>query len=125
MPTSNQLIRNKARVAKKPRHKARALQGCPQKKGICTKVYTTSPRKPNSASRKVAKIKLSNDLRVIAYIPGIKHNLQEHAVVLMRGGRVKDLPGVHYHLVRGALDLHGVKDRAKARSKYGVKKNPL
>lgn len=102
--------------------KSRALDSCPQRRGVCTRVYTTTPKKPNSALRKVAKVRLTNKVEVIAYIPGEGHNLQEHSIVLIRGGRVKDLPGVRYHIVRGALDTAGVKDRKKSRSKYGTKK---
>ncbi|MCL0067359.1 30S ribosomal protein S12, partial [Peptococcaceae bacterium] len=101
---------------------APALKGCPQKRGVCTRVYTTTPKKPNSALRKVARVRLTNGIEVTAYIPGIGHNLQEHAVVLVRGGRVKDLPGVRYHIVRGALDAAGVQDRKQGRSKYGTKR---
>lgn len=121
MPTINQLIK-KTRKKKIKRKRAIALNKNPQKKAICLKIYTTSPKKPNSAERKVALVKLSNDRRVIAYIPGEKHNLQEHAIVLVRGGRVKDLPGVKFHLIRGALDLIGVINRKTSRSKYGTKK---
>ncbi|MDX1669982.1 MAG: 30S ribosomal protein S12 [Limnobacter sp.] len=121
MPTINQLIR-KGRQEKKDKSTAPALRGNPQKRGVCTRVYTTTPKKPNSAMRKVAKVRLTNGFEVISYIGGEQHNLQEHSVVLIRGGRVKDLPGVRYHIVRGALDLQGVKDRKQARSKYGSKK---
>ena len=121
MPTINQLVR-KGRVKIELKSKAKALESCPQKRGVCTRVYTTTPKKPNSALRKVAKVRLTNGYEVIAYIPGEGHNLQEHSIVLIRGGRVKDLPGVRYHIVRGALDTGGVKDRAQGRSKYGVKK---
>ena len=121
MPTINQLIRN-PRTAPVYREKARHLEACPQKRGVCTRVYTTTPKKPNSALRKVAKVRLTNGFEVIGYIPGEGHNLQEHSVVLIRGGRVKDLPGVRYHIVRGSLDLQGVKDRKQARSKYGAKR---
>ncbi len=121
MPTVNQLVR-KPRVIQKARTKSPAMEGSPQKRGVCTRVYTTTPKKPNSALRKVAKVRLTNGFEVIAYIPGEGHNLQEHSVVLVRGGRVKDLPGVRYHIVRGSLDLQGVKDRKQARSKYGAKK---
>ena len=121
MPTINQLIR-KQRRANKDKTKSPALTACPQRRGVCTRVYTTTPKKPNSALRKVAKVRLSNGFEVISYIPGIGHNLQEHSVVLIRGGRVKDLPGVRYHIVRGSLDTAGVKDRKKSRSKYGTKK---
>ena len=121
MPTINQLIR-KPRVAPTYRNTVPAMQNCPQKRGVCTRVYTTTPKKPNSALRKVAKVRLTNGYEVVSYIPGEGHNLQEHSVVLIRGGRVKDLPGVRYHMVRGALDTAGVKDRKQARSKYGAKK---
>jgi small subunit ribosomal protein S12 len=121
MPTVNQLIRN-PREPKVSRNKVPALEGCPQKRGVCTRVFTTTPKKPNSALRKVARIRLTNGFEVTGYIPGEGHNLQEHSVVLIRGGRVKDLPGVRYHIVRGALDTQGVKDRKQARSKYGAKK---
>ena len=120
MPTINQLIR-KPRVAPKVRNTVPALQASPQKRGVCTRVYTTTPKKPNSALRKVAKVRLTNGFEVIGYIPGEGHNLQEHSVVLIRGGRVKDLPGVRYHIVRGSLDTQGVKDRKQGRSKYGAK----
>ena len=121
MPTVNQLVRA-GRVAKRPKSKVPALAGSPQKRGVCTRVYTTTPRKPNSALRKVARVRLTNGQEVGAYIPGEGHNLQEHSVVLVRGGRVKDLPGVRYKVVRGTLDAAGVSDRKKARSQYGVKK---
>lgn len=121
MPTINQLIR-KERVVQKNQTKSPALSGCPQRRGVCTRVYTTTPKKPNSALRKVAKVRLSNGFEVISYIPGIGHNLQEHSVVLIRGGRVKDLPGVRYHIVRGVLDLQGVNGRLRGRSKYGTKR---
>ena len=121
MPTVNQLVR-KGRKAVKAKTKTPALRGAPQKRGVCTRVYTTTPRKPNSALRKVAKVRLTNGFEVISYIGGEGHNLQEHSVVLIRGGRVKDLPGVRYHMVRGSLDTAGVKDRKQARSKYGAKK---
>ncbi|MFN7728414.1 MAG: 30S ribosomal protein S12 [Bdellovibrio sp.] len=121
MPTINQLIK-KERVVQKNQTKSPALEGCPQRRGVCTRVYTTTPKKPNSALRKVAKVRLSNGFEVISYIPGIGHNLQEHSVVLIRGGRVKDLPGVRYHIVRGVLDLQGVNGRLRARSKYGAKR---
>ena len=121
MPTINQLVR-KGREAVVYKSKARALASCPQKRGVCTRVYTTTPKKPNSALRKVAKVRLTNSLEVIAYIPGEGHNLQEHSIVLIRGGRVKDLPGVRYHLVRGALDTSGVDSRTQRRSKYGAKR---
>lgn len=121
MPTINQLVRY-GRKPKKKKSKSPALQGCPQKRGVCIKVFTTTPKKPNSALRKVARVRLSNGIEVTAYIPGIGHNLQEHSVVLVRGGRVKDLPGVKYHIIRGALDAAGVEGRRQARSKYGTKK---
>lgn len=121
MPTINQLIR-KARQSKPLRNKVPALEGCPQKRGVCTRVFTTTPKKPNSALRKVARIRLTNGFEVTGYIPGEGHNLQEHSVVMIRGGRVKDLPGVRYHIVRGSLDTQGVKNRKQARSKYGTKK---
>ena len=121
MPTINQLVR-KPRQAPVKRNKVPALQGNPQKRGVCTRVYTTTPRKPNSALRKVAKIRLQNGFEVIGYIPGEGHNLQEHSVVMIRGGRVKDLPGVRYHVIRGVLDTQGVKDRKQRRSKYGAKR---
>ncbi|MDX1948959.1 MAG: 30S ribosomal protein S12 [Rickettsiales bacterium] len=121
MPTINQLIR-KPRTEKPVRNKVPALEANPQKRGVCTRVYTTTPKKPNSALRKVARVRLSNGFEVTAYIPGEGHNLQEHSVVLIRGGRVKDLPGVRYHIVRGSLDTQGVKDRKQQRSKYGAKK---
>ncbi|AHZ83380.1 30S ribosomal protein S12 [Bdellovibrio bacteriovorus] len=121
MPTINQLIKSE-RTVQKNQTKSPALDSCPQRRGVCTRVYTTTPRKPNSALRKVAKVRLSNGFEVISYIPGIGHNLQEHSVVLIRGGRVKDLPGVRYHIVRGVLDLQGVNGRLRARSKYGTKR---
>lgn len=121
MPTTNQLLRG-ARTAQKKRDKSPALAGAPQKRGVCTKVFTAKPKKPNSALRKVAKVRLTNGYEVTGYIGGEGHTLQEHSVVLLRGGRVKDLPGVRYHIVRGSLDLKGVKDRKRGRSKYGVKK---
>ena len=121
MPTINQLVR-KPRVAEKAKSKVPALEKCPQKRGVCTRVYTTTPKKPNSALRKVCKVRLTNGFEVISYIGGEGHNLQEHSVVLIRGGRVKDLPGVRYHTVRGSLDTQGVKDRKQARSKYGAKR---
>jgi small subunit ribosomal protein S12 len=121
MPTINQLIR-KGRTDKVKRKKAPALQQCPQRRGVCVQVKTKTPKKPNSALRKVAWVRLSNGQEIIAYIPGEGHNLQEHSIVLVRGGRVKDLPGVRYHVVRGALDTAAVKDRKKSRSKYGAKK---
>ena len=121
MPTVNQLVR-KPRVIQKARTKSPAMEKAPQKRGVCTRVYTTTPKKPNSALRKVAKVRLTNGFEVIAYIPGEGHNLQEHSVVLIRGGRVKDLPGVRYHIVRGALDTQGVKGRMQGRSMYGAKR---
>lgn len=121
MPTVNQLVR-KGRQKQTKKTSAPALQECPQKRGVCTRVMTFTPKKPNSALRKVARVRLTNGIEVTAYIPGIGHNLQEHSVVIIRGGRVKDLPGVRYHIVRGALDTLGVENRKKARSKYGVKK---
>jgi small subunit ribosomal protein S12 len=121
MPTINQLLR-KPRQAPKTKSKVPALESCPQKRGVCTRVYTTTPKKPNSALRKVAKVRLTNGFEVISYIGGEGHNLQEHSVVLIRGGRVKDLPGVRYHMVRGSLDTAGVKDRKQSRSKYGAKR---
>ena len=121
MPTINQLVR-KGRKAKRKRSSAPALKGCPQKRGVCTRVYTTTPKKPNSALRKVARIRMTNGLEVTAYIPGEGHNLQEHSVVLIRGGRVKDLPSVRYHILRGVLDTSGVEDRKQSRSKYGTKR---
>ncbi len=121
MPTINQLVR-KPRKAPVDKSKVPALEACPQKRGVCTRVYTTTPKKPNSALRKVAKVRLSNGYEVIGYIGGEGHNLQEHSVVLVRGGRVKDLPGVRYHIVRGSLDTQGVKDRKQGRSKYGAKR---
>jgi len=121
MPTINQLVR-KGREKVKKKSKAPALEGNPQKRGVCVRVYTTTPKKPNSALRKVARVRLSNGYEVTCYIPGIGHNLQEHSIVLVRGGRVKDLPGVRYKIIRGALDAAGVKDRRQSRSKYGTKK---
>ena len=121
MPTVNQLVR-KGRKAPKAKVKTPALRGAPQKRGVCTRVYTTTPKKPNSALRKVAKIRLTNGFEVIGYIPGEGHNLQEHSVVMIRGGRVKDLPGVRYHIIRGVLDTQGVKNRKQRRSKYGAKR---
>jgi small subunit ribosomal protein S12 len=121
VPTINQLIKNERKVQKN-QTKSPALVSCPQRRGVCTRVYTTTPKKPNSALRKVAKVRLSNGFEVISYIPGIGHNLQEHSVVLIRGGRVKDLPGVRYHIVRGVLDLQGVNGRLRSRSKYGTKR---
>jgi small subunit ribosomal protein S12 len=121
MPTINQLIRH-GREPQKARNKVPAMEACPQKRGVCTRVYTTTPKKPNSALRKVAKVRLTNGFEVIGYIPGEGHNLQEHSVVLIRGGRVKDLPGVRYHVLRGVLDTQGVKNRKQSRSKYGAKR---
>ena len=121
MPTINQLVRN-GRSSVKKRNKVPALDKSPQKRGVCTRVYTTTPKKPNSALRKVARVRLSNGFEVTAYIPGEGHNLQEHSVVLLRGGRVKDLPGVRYHILRGNLDTQGVANRKKRRSLYGTKK---
>nr|YP_009339159.1 ribosomal protein S12 [Pelargonium spinosum]YP_009339225.1 ribosomal protein S12 [Pelargonium spinosum]API85160.1 ribosomal protein S12 [Pelargonium spinosum]API85222.1 ribosomal protein S12 [Pelargonium spinosum] len=121
MPTSNQLLRNSRQPVRKTK-KTPALRGCPQRRGRCSKVYTISPKKPNSANRKVARVRLTSGFEITAYIPGVGHNVQEHSVVLVRGGRVKDLPGVRYHIVRGTLDAAGVKDRKQGRSKYGVKK---
>lgn len=121
MPTISQLVR-KGRQSVEKKSTAPALKECPQKRGVCTRVYTTTPKKPNSALRKVARVRLTNNIEVTAYIPGIGHNLQEHSVVLVRGGRVKDLPGVRYHVVRGALDTAGVANRMQARSKYGAKR---
>jgi len=117
----NQLVR-KGRARKKEKSKSPALDRCPQKRGVCTRVFTTTPKKPNSAMRKVARIRLTNNVEVTGYIPGIGHNLQEHSIVLIRGGRVKDLPGVRYHVIRGTLDCEGVENRLKGRSKYGSKK---
>nr|WP_092073791.1 30S ribosomal protein S12 [Dendrosporobacter quercicolus]NSL47915.1 30S ribosomal protein S12 [Dendrosporobacter quercicolus DSM 1736]SDM67557.1 SSU ribosomal protein S12P [Dendrosporobacter quercicolus] len=121
MPTINQLVR-KSREDILRKSTAPALKECPQKRGVCTRVYTTTPKKPNSALRKVARVRLTNGIEVTAYIPGIGHNLQEHSVVLIRGGRVKDLPGVRYHIIRGALDTAGVQNRNQGRSKYGTKR---
>ena len=121
MPTINQLIRIGRKKARK-KVKTPALQGCPQKRGVCVRVYTQTPKKPNSALRKVARVRLTNGIEVTSYIPGVGHNLQEHSVVLIRGGRVKDLPGVRYHILRGTLDTSGVDDRRRGRSKYGAKK---
>jgi small subunit ribosomal protein S12 len=121
MPTINQLVRQ-GREVEKTKSKSPAMQNSPQRRGVCTRVYTTTPKKPNSALRKVAKVRLTNGFEVISYIGGEGHNLQEHSVVLVRGGRVKDLPGVRYHIVRGSLDLQGVKDRKQSRSKYGAKR---
>jgi len=121
MPTINQLVRH-GRVPQKVKSKVPAMKQNPQKRGVCTRVYTTTPKKPNSALRKVAKVRLTNGFEVIAYIPGEGHNLQEHSIVLIRGGRVRDLPGVRYHVLRGVLDTQGVKDRKQSRSKYGAKR---
>ena len=121
MPTINQLVR-KSRKSMQEKSKAPALKNCPQKRGVCTRVYTSTPKKPNSALRKVARVRLTNSIEVTAYIPGIGHNLQEHSVVLIRGGRIKDLPGVRYHIIRGTLDTQGVQGRLQSRSKYGAKK---
>jgi len=121
MATINQLVR-KGRVIQRQKNTAPALQSCPQKRGVCTRVYTSTPKKPNSALRKVARVRLTNGIEVTSYIPGVGHNLQEHSVVLIRGGRVKDLPGVRYHIIRGALDSIGVQDRRQGRSKYGTKR---
>ena len=121
MPTINQLIR-KPRQPVAARNKVPAMEACPQKRGVCTRVYTTTPKKPNSALRKVARVRLAGGIEVTAYIPGVGHNLQEHSIVLVRGGRVKDLPGVRYHIVRGALDTLGVAKRKQSRSKYGAKR---
>ncbi len=121
MPTINQLIR-KGRESKRKKSKSPALKQCPQKRGVCTRVMTFTPKKPNSALRKVARVRLTNGIEVTVYIPGVGHNLQEHSAVLIRGGRVKDLPGVRYHMIRGTLDALGVEDRKKSRSKYGTKR---
>lgn len=121
MPTINQLVR-KGRLKTQKKSSAPALKGSPQKRGVCVRVYTTTPKKPNSALRKVARVRLTNSIEITSYIPGVGHNLQEHSVVLVRGGRVKDLPGVGYHVVRGTLDAIGVQDRKKSRSKYGTKR---
>ena len=121
MPTINQMVR-KGRAIQKSRNKVPALDSCPQKRGVCTRVYTTTPKKPNSALRKVARVRLTNGFEVTSYIPGEGHNLQEHSVVMIRGGRVKDLPGVRYHIIRGTLDTQGVNDRRQRRSKYGAKR---
>ncbi|MCW5699765.1 MAG: 30S ribosomal protein S12 [Rhodospirillales bacterium] len=121
MPTINQLVRG-ARKTPTVRNKVPALEQCPQKRGVCTRVYTTTPKKPNSALRKVARVRLTNGFEVTSYIPGVGHNLQEHSVVLIRGGRVKDLPGVRYHIIRGTLDTLGVANRRQRRSKYGAKR---
>lgn len=121
MPTISQLVRE-SRLRQRRKNTAPALQGCPQKRGVCTRVYTSTPKKPNSALRKVARVRLTNGIEVTSYIPGVGHNLQEHSVVLIRGGRVKDLPGVRYHIIRGTLDSIGVQERRQGRSKYGAKK---
>ena len=121
MPTFNQLVRL-GRERSRVRTASPALQSCPQKRGVCTRVYTTTPKKPNSALRKVARVRLTNGIEVTAYIPGVGHNLQEHSIVLIRGGRVKDLPGVRYHIIRGTLDAAGVANRKQGRSKYGAKR---
>jgi len=121
LPTINQLVR-KGREAKRKKTKTPALQGCPQRRGVCMQVKTTTPKKPNSALRKIARVRLTNGIEVTSYIPGIGHNLQEHSIVLVRGGRVKDLPGVRYKIIRGTLDAAGVSDRKQARSRYGTKK---
>lgn len=121
MPTIEQLV-HQGRTKKRTKSKTPALAGSPQRRGVCTRVYTTTPKKPNSALRKVARVRLSSGIEVSAYIPGVGHNLQEHSIVLVRGGRVRDLPGVRYHIVRGALDTQGVRDRKQGRSKYGAKK---
>jgi small subunit ribosomal protein S12 len=121
MPTINQLVR-KGRKQAHAKTKSPALKSCPQKRGVCLRVYTSTPKKPNSALRKVARVRLTNGMEVTTYIPGVGHNLQEHSIVLVRGGRVKDLPGVRYHIVRGALDAVGVVDRKQSRSKYGAKR---
>ena len=122
MPTINQLIKSE-RTIQKNQTKSPALASCPQRRGVCTRVYTTTPKKPNSALRKVARVRMTNGFEITAYVPGIGHNLQEHSIVLVRGGRVKDLPGVRYHIVRGALDAAGVANRKQSRSKYGSKKS--
>jgi small subunit ribosomal protein S12 len=121
MPTINQLVRQ-GREAVRKKSKTPAMESCPKKRGVCIRVYTTTPKKPNSALRKVARVRLTNGLEVTSYIPGVGHNLQEHSIVLIRGGRVKDLPGVRYHIIRGTLDASGVQDRKQGRSKYGAKK---
>ncbi|HNQ86705.1 MAG TPA: 30S ribosomal protein S12 [Deltaproteobacteria bacterium] len=121
MPTLNQLVRKGRKTVEKIK-KTRALQACPQKRGVCVRVYTTTPKKPNSALRKVARVRLTNGYEVTSYIPGEGHNLQEHSVVMIRGGRVKDLPGVRYHIIRGVMDSEGVSERRKGRSKYGTKR---
>jgi small subunit ribosomal protein S12 len=120
MPTINQLVR-KGREAVRHKSKTPAMQACPQKRGVCIRVYTTTPKKPNSALRKVARVRLTNGLEVTSYIPGVGHNLQEHSIVMIRGGRVKDLPGIRYHIIRGTLDTAGVANRKQSRSKYGAK----
>jgi small subunit ribosomal protein S12 len=120
MPTNNQLVR-KGREAAPKKSKTPAMQACPQKRGVCIRVYTTTPKKPNSALRKVARVRLTNGLEVTSYIPGVGHNLQEHSIVMIRGGRVKDLPGIRYHIIRGTLDTAGVANRKQSRSKYGAK----
>lgn len=121
MPTISQLVK-KGRTSPKAKKNAPALQRCPQRRGVCTRVYTVTPKKPNSALRKVARVRLTNGMEITTYIPGVGHNLQEHSVVLVRGGRVKDIPGVRYHIVRGTLDTMGVQDRRRGRSKYGAKR---
>ena len=121
MPTINQLVR-KGRKKLRKKEKAPALEQCPQRRGVCVRVYTTTPKKPNSALRKVARVRLTSGVEVTSYIPGVGHNLQEHSVILLRGGRVKDLPGVRYHMIRGVLDTAGVQDRRQSRSKYGAKR---
>ena len=121
MPTINQLVR-KGREAVRQKSKTPAMQACPQKRGVCIRVYTTTPKKPNSALRKVARVRLTNGLEVTSYIPGVGHNLQEHSIVMIRGGRVKDLPGIRYHIIRGTLDTSGVTNRRQGRSKYGAKR---
>ncbi len=125
MPTVNQLIKSHGRTPQRRKNSAPALGSCPQKRGVCTRVYTTTPKKPNSALRKVARVRLTSGIEVTSYIPGEGHNLQEHSVVLIRGGRVKDLPGVRYHIIRGSLDSLGVQDRKKSRSKYGTKRTKI
>ena len=125
MPTVNQLIKSHGRTPQRRKNSAPALNSCPQKRGVCTRVYTTTPKKPNSALRKVARVRLTSGIEVTSYIPGEGHNLQEHSVVLIRGGRVKDLPGVRYHIIRGSLDSLGVQDRKKSRSKYGTKRTKI
>jgi small subunit ribosomal protein S12 len=121
MPTINQLVR-KGRVKARKKIKTPAMQGCPQRRGVCVRVYTSTPKRPNSALRKVARVRLTNGIEVTSYIPGVGHNLQEHSVVMIRGGRVKDLPGVRYHIIRGSMDTAGVDDRRQGRSKYGAKR---